>query len=352
MQLVRNGIVILVLIGVGYAVYTYVNKPEPTPPPGIDTEIPQLSVESGTFVQPGTEVASPGAAAELPKSPPKPFPGDAASEAPPFSAAVPGTGNSAAPADSLAPPASLAQSSPALPSAPAPAKAPAATGKFSDAWTEAHKLLGENRLVDAHALLSAWYGSPDLTPDEERQLVELLGQLAGTIIYSNATHLLEQPHIVRDNESLKTIAALYGVPPRLLAKINGIATSGIDEQQPLRAGEKLKVVRGPFDAVLDLQRKEVSLQLRGQYAGRFPIVRTGVTPEHFKDSPVDLQVKEKMNARGEHYVGLERNLGIYAEDYSDSALKMPAESSIVLSARDAEDVYDILTYESKVAVAP
>lgn len=345
MHLVRNGIVILVLIGVGYAVYTYVNKPEPTPPPGIDTEIPQASIESGTFVELGTEVARPDSVPTFPKLPPNALPGDASSEAPPFNAT--GADKSASDANALAPPASLTQSkSPSLSAATA-AKTSAATGKFFDAWAEAHKLLGDNRLVDAHALLSAWYGSPDLSPEEERQLVDLLGQLAGTIIYSNTTHLLEQPHIVRENESLKTVAALYGVPPRLLAKINGI-----DEQQSLRPGEKLKVVRGPFDAVLDLQRKEVSLQLRGQYAGRFPVVRTGVKPEHFKGGPTDLQVKEKMNARGEHYVGLERNLGIYAEDYSENALKMPAESSIVLSARDAEDVYDILTYESKVAIAP
>ena len=63
-------------------------------------------------------------------------------------------------------------------------------------------------------------------------------------------------------------------------------------------------------------------------------------------------MKEKWHGRGEHLVGVERNFGIYAEDYSENALKMPAESSIVPSARDAEDVYDILTYGSRVAVAP
>lgn len=347
MQLVRNAIVIVVLIGVGYAVYTYVNKPDQTPPPGIDTEIPQLSVDTGSLVEPGTEVPAPDAIPTLPKSSPKAFPGDANSEAPKFgsAAAVATEAPKFGGADNLAPPASLKEAT-ATPAAPAKS-APVATGKFADAWTQAQKLLTENRLVDAHSLLSAWYGSPDLTPDEARRLVDLLGQLAGTIIYSNTEHLLEQPHIVRDNETLKTIATLYAVPPQLLAKINGL-----DEQQPLKPGQKLKVVRGPFDAVLDLQRGEVSLQLRGQYAGRFAVVRTGLKPEQFKDGPVHLQVKEKMNARGEHYVGLERNLGIYAEDYSENALKMPAESSIVLSARDAEDVFDILTYESKVAVAP
>lgn len=348
MQLVRNGIVILVLVGVGYAVYTYVNKPEPTPPPGIDTEIPQIAIDNGTFVDPGAPVDGPGAIAGLPDSPLARIPGKAADDAPRFSdagsGAVDKSASSIPPASSLAPP--FAANPNSLP-APTAAKVSAARGSFTDAWQDGQRLLGEGKLVEAHSLLSAWYGNPELAAADEQKLVDLLGQLAGTIIYAKETHLLEQPHIARESETLKSIADQYGVPPKLLAKINGV-----DEQQPLRPGETLKVVRGPFDAVLDLQRKEVSLLLRGQYAGRFKIVRTGVKPEQFKDSGTELQVKEKSNVRGEHLVGLERNFGIYAEDYSENALKMPAESSIVLSARDAEDVYDILTYGSRIAVAP
>ncbi len=343
MQLVRNGIVILVLIGVGYAVYTYVNKPEPTPPPGIDTAIPKMAVENGTLVEPGTPVADLKSIPALPSSPPQRFPlGGATEDAPRFGAGNGAEGNttktdSAKSTSPLAPPASIAQS-----------KTPsAAAGNFADAWQEAQQHLGENRLVEAHSVLSAWYGDPSLSASDEQRLVDLLGQLAGTLIYSNSTHLLEQAHIVRDGETLKSIADQYEVPAQLLGKINGV-----DLQQPLRPGEKLKVVRGPFDAVLDLQRKEISLQLRGKYAGRFKVVRTGVTPELLKNSSAEFQVKEKMNFRGEYYVGLERNLGIYAEDYSENALKVPPETSVVLSARDAEDVYGILTYKSKVAVAP
>jgi LysM repeat protein len=352
MQHVRNGLVIILLVGVGYAVYTYVNKPEPTPPPGIDTEIPQMAIESGSLVEPGTPMDGPGAIPKLPDGPPRHLTQDgAAGDAPRFGG------------DSLEPRratksgtfADAPTSAPDLDSsAGAASKAAAnsatvaqAKGSFADSWTDAQKLLSENRLVEAHAALSAWYGNPDLTAEEDQRLAGLLGQLAGTIIYSNSSHLLEPAYIVREGDSLKSIAAQYAVPPQLLAKINGV-----DEQASLRPGTKLKVVRGPFDAVLDLQRKEVSLQLRGQYAGRFKIVRTGVKPEQFKNASSKLTVKEKMNARGEHYVGLDGSLGIYAEDYSATALKMPAETSVVLSARDAEDVYDILTYESKVAVAP
>jgi hypothetical protein len=353
MQLVRNGIVILVLVGVGYAVYTYVNKPEPTPPPGIDTEIPQQAIDNGTFVDPGTPVDGPGAIAGIPDSPPGRFPGKASDDAPRFGSGDSGPGNSGnadksassiPPASSLAPPFGAA---PDARPATIGAKASPSRGSFTDAWQDGQRLLGDGKLVEAHALLSGWYGNSDLSAADEQRLVDLLGQLAGTIIYAKETHLLEQPHIARENETLKSIADQYNVPPKLLAKINGI-----DEQQPLRPGETLKVVRGPFDAVLDLQRNEVSLLLRGQYAGRFKIVRTGIKSEQFKDSGTELKVKEKSNVRGEYLVGLDRNFGIHAEDYSENALKMPPESSVQLSARDAEDVYDILTYGSRIAVAP
>jgi hypothetical protein len=356
MQLVRNGIVILVLIGVGYAVYTYVNKPEPTPPPGIDTEIP-LAVEDGTLVQPGKLVGSESSndvfepIPALPDSPRGRSPSDTSlKDAPRFGETKTGAGgetaSSASPSPkSLAPPDTL--TSPHAPTAAGAKSAASAAPTFSDDWLEAQRLLAENRLVEAHSLLSAWYGRSDLSPGDEQRLVDLLGRLAGTIIYSNTLHLLEQPHITRDGDTLKSIAAQYDVPEQLLAKINGV-----DPRQPLPPGTKLKVVRGPFDAVLDLQRKEISLQLRGQYAGRFKIIRAGVSPEQFKGGMTRLAVKEKSNVRGEFLVGLERKLGIYAEDYSENALKMPAESSIELSARDAEDLYDILTYKSKIAVSP
>ncbi|MEX2185533.1 MAG: LysM peptidoglycan-binding domain-containing protein [Pirellulales bacterium] len=344
MQLVRNGIVILVLIGVGYAVYTYVNKPEPTPPPGIDTEIPaEIAVNTGTQFDPGAPTDGPKPIPAFPDAPPNQFPlGKATEDAPRFGESTSENPKSGGSPSALAPPASLTRNE-----SPPVGAAKGGGSTFADAWLEAQQYLSENRLIDAHAVLSAWYGNRDLSADDERRLVELLGQLAGTIIYSNSTHMLEQPYIVRDGDTLKSIADRYDVPAQLLAKINAI-----DPQQPPRPGDKLKVVRGPFDAVLDLQRKEISLLLRGQYAGRFPVVRTGVLPEQFGGASSTLQVKEKMNARGEYYVGLERNLGIYAEDYSENALRRPAETSVELSARDAEDVYDILTYKSKVAISP
>jgi hypothetical protein len=381
MQLVRNGFVIVLLIGVGYAVYTYVNKPAPVPPPGTDLEMPELAIDNGTLANPGAEVdlgkAFPGAGSAEParigdKSAHTEYPpGD---EAPPFNPAnnsPSGTSTSDArrdlPYDNAAADARggdrAALTSGNLPSrnagnpiANAPSdlggsakSAPRATGKFADAWRQAQQQLADNRLVEALSLLSPWYGDRDLLPNEEQQLVALLGQLAGTVIYSDQDHLLEPPYIVHDGETLRDIAQQYKISPDLLAKINH---RDVKDPGAIRPGDRLKVVRGPFDAVVDLSRKEVLVQLRGNYAGRFKIIRSGVTSAQFKQASTGLQVKEKANVAGEHLVSLENAIGIYGEDYSPNALKMPKETSVVLSAGDAEDVFDILTMDSAVAIAP
>ena len=85
------------------------------------------------------------------------------------------------------------------------------------------------------------------------------------MIYSRQ-HLLESPYRVQGNDTLERIARPYEVSPSLLAKINGIR-----DPRQLQPGIELKVFHGPFDAVIDLGRYELTLFLKNRYAGRFPI---------------------------------------------------------------------------------
>ena len=69
-------------------------------------------------------------------------------------------------------------------------------------------------------------------------------------------------------DTIDTVAKKYNVPWQLLAKINGLmppgATSADDaaKDQPLPAGKQLKVVRGPFDAVIQLDKHELTLMVQ------------------------------------------------------------------------------------------
>src|SRR4029078_1834893 len=111
-----------------------------------------------------------------------------------------------------------------------------------------------------------WHGDESLSPTDTQKVETLLSQLAGTVIYSTE-HQLEPARVVKPGETLDTISKEYNVPSQLLAKINGIQPTG-----PLQPGQQLKVVRGPFAAVVDLSRNELTLTIDERYAGKFHVM--------------------------------------------------------------------------------
>jgi hypothetical protein len=174
-----------------------------------------------------------------------------------------------------APAATAAPSAPPLPAASSTSAPFAAAGPvepagsapaFASAWADAHDKLAAGRYAEALAVLSAWHDDPSLGLEESQRLEDLLGQLAGTVVYSQQDLLLP-PHVVAQGETLQSIAAPLAVPWQLLAKINGVA-----DPARLIQGEYLKVVRGPFDAVVSISRRRLSLRISGSYAGSFAVV--------------------------------------------------------------------------------
>ena len=149
---------------------------------------------------------------------------------------------------------------------------------------EVQRALGQGDLAEALLLLSPWYADPSLSPQQSQGLAELLGRLAGSVIYSREHHL-EPAHVVREGETLAGIAAEWNVPEQLVANVNGVAVDA-----PLEPGQELKVIRGPFSAVVHVDRKEMVLMVSGRYAGRFPI---GIGRER-SDVAGEFVVKNKM----------------------------------------------------------
>jgi hypothetical protein len=198
------------------------------------------------------------------ESAPPPVAESVAATPPPLSAAgVPPERFAAIPSDQL-PPGLMAP--PPADTAPLGAAAGAAAPSvFAGAWADAQGKLAAGRWAEALGTLSVWYDDPALGLEESQRLEDLLGQLAGTVIYSQQDLLLP-PHVVAAGETLPAIAAPLGVSWQLLAKINGVT-----DPQSLRPGEQLKLVRGPFDAVISLSRRRLSLQLGGNFAGSFPV---------------------------------------------------------------------------------
>jgi hypothetical protein len=251
------------------------------------------------------------------------------------------------------PPAGMAATAVAPPASSAVTGSSAA---FATAWADAHEKLAAGRYAEALAALSIWYDDPSLGLEESQRLEDLLGQLAGSVIYSQHDLLLP-PHVVAAGETLPAIAASLGVSWQLLGKINGV-----DDPQRLMPGEHLKLIRGPFDAVVSVSRRRVSLQLTGNYAGSFPVVvgrqflgRVGnaiPVVEVRRGAGRDPQAAGFATAdpAAKPAIVLADGLVIEAaEDPGVASESVPA-TSLVLSVRDFAELIDLLGPGSKVLV--
>lgn len=234
---------------------------------------------------------------------------------------------------------------------------------FTSDWDEAHEQLSAGRYAEALALLSAWYDDADLAPEESQRLEDLLGQLAGTVIYSQED-LLMPPHIVGAGETLPAIAAPLGVNWQLLAKINGIP-----HPEELIPGEPLKLIHGPFDAEVSLSRRRVTLRLTGNYAGSFPMVvgeavaarageslavlavnRSGQQQTTAAIQQASFEVPQAPSSPGAPVIRLQGDLLLVAAEDPAAMAHEPPATHLVVSRAHLADLIDILTPASRVVI--
>lgn len=203
-------------------------------------------------------------------------------------------------------------------------------------------LLNQGQLVEALRELSKWYGNTAVPPEDEPHLIELLSQLAGTVIYSRDPWL-GPPYQVRVGESLESIAQQDQVPWQLLAKINGL-------QNPngLLPGEKLKIVHGPFQAQLNVRQGWLALFVDGLYAGRFRVQATDPVTKPDGDYPVVKFSAGQLGAGGNQapYISLGGDLHLRVPE---DALP-PGVTAIRINRQDMDDVFDMLSERSQVTI--
>lgn len=214
-------------------------------------------------------------------------------------------------------------------------------------------LLEQNRLADAHLELSEWYGDPHFTPEEDAHVTNLLDQLAGTVIYSRE-HLLERPYEVQPGDTLEKVADAYEVPWELLANINGLR-----DPRAVRPGDQLKVVKGPFDAYVNLSKFQLVLYLGNRYAGRFHIgigkdqetpegkfvvLQKIVNPTYYGQPVIDKD--DPQNPLGEFALDLGDRIWIHGTNDPQSIGRADSRGCIRLADRDIRDVFQILTAKS------
>jgi len=246
---------------------------------------------------------------------------------------------------------------------------PAATGcgprpEFVKLMESARASLEIGRYNETQLQLTPFYHQAGLAPDESRQIIEILDQVAGTLIYSRQ-HLLEPPYRVLPGDTLKSIGDAYNVPGELLGKINGI-----HDPQQLRPGTELKVLRGPFDAAVDLGRYELTLFLKGRYAGRFPLgigrdyppaegtfsVKDKKLSPRYYGPQQPIEANDPANPLGKRLLELASQtspsslVAIHGTNDPRGIGRGDGKGCIFLSDRDIDDVFDILSIGSTVTI--
>jgi LysM repeat protein len=228
---------------------------------------------------------------------------------------------------------------------------------FDNAWNSAVAQLQKGQWAESLLTLSFFFHDPDINGEERQRLIDLMDPLAGKVIYSSE-QTLEAPYEVKPGDRLETIAQQCQVPVSLLQNINGIA-----QPESLRPGTKLKVLRGPFRAEIDLKRSELVLFLGKYYAGRFAIsVGNDPAPqptecqvlaadaghEYVGQDGIRIPARAAGNPYGNVYLDLGN--GICVHGSPDTIPSQAGLGCVSLSDADVADIAGILSIGSKVTI--
>jgi hypothetical protein len=317
----------------------------------------------GAPAQTNLSATAPPPAANAPNSVPQPMNVPNVLGEAPGSEALP-------PANSVAAAGAVRNLSPP-PGSPANPVDPQVQNRFASFMENVQKSLDNGELAKVHLVLSNYYDKPDVPADQAKQITRLLDQLAGTVIYSRQ-HLLEPAYVTQPGDTVEKIARKYNVPWQLLARINGLMplhasnAEGATKDQPLPPGTPLKVLRGPFDAVVRLDRHELTLTVQDRYAGRFAvgvgrdapklegeytICAKTLNPAYYGPDSVNFSANDPKNPYGGAWIGLTDRIGIHgAADPQSIGRDDNPRGFICVGDRDIQDLYGILSVGSRVKV--
>ncbi len=210
-------------------------------------------------------------------------------------------------------------------------------------------------ILEAHAVLSKLYWKE---PDVRAMIRERLEKTAAEI-YANPNAHFAEPYDVQFGDTLDSIAKHFDVPWQYLARLNGVTA------QTLQAGQKLKVLKGPFGAVVDLNRFEMTIHAHGwfvrRYAigigqdqktphGEFTIQNKLKNPTWYNPDGGVVDGDDPSNPLGEYWLGLGDHLGIHGTIDPSSIGAALSRGCIHLGDADIAEVYQLLGEGSQVVI--
>jgi hypothetical protein len=223
---------------------------------------------------------------------------------------------------------------------------------------EVDRLIGQGGPQDyiaAHKELSKLYWDH---PEWRDSLQSRIDQTAGSIYFSPQPHYM-QPYAVQDGDQLAKVASLYQVPWEFLAELNGT------DPRRIRPGQKLKVIKGPFGAVVDLSRHELTVEHHGfvvkRYTvgvgkdgssplGEFTVKNKLVNPTYYGPDGHVVDQNDPQNPLGEHWIDLGDSYGIHGTNEPDSIGKSASRGCVRMHNAEVAEVFRFLSVGSKVII--
>lgn len=211
--------------------------------------------------------------------------------------------------------------------------------------------------VAAHREMSnVYWNRPELRP----AIQERIEATAQRIYFSPQPHYMI-PHVVQPGDQLRKIATKYQLSWQYLAKLNRI------EPRRMQAGQKLKVVKGPFSAMVDLSDFELTVHSHGYFVrkyrvgvgrddssptGTFAVQNKVIDPQYTDPDGNVIASGAPNNPLGKRWIDIGDGFGIHGTIQPNSIGRAESRGCIRMLNEDVEEVYDLLTIESEVVIRP
>lgn len=218
-----------------------------------------------------------------------------------------------------------------------------------------------NRFLAAHKALSKLYWDE---PQLRSVIASRIDATARSIYFDPQPHYMPA-YEVAPGDQLRVFARQYNVPWEYLARLNRI-----DDPGRIKAGQRIKVIKGPFAAVIDLSDFVLTVHGHGYYVRRYPVGvgKDGTTPmgtfrvvlkeanPKYYGPDVVMERDDPANPLGERWIGLDdgagrpTSYGIHGTIDPGSIGKAESRGCVRLRNEDVAEVYDLLGVGSEVVI--
>lgn len=209
--------------------------------------------------------------------------------------------------------------------------------------------------VSAHRDLSAAYWND---PAARAAILPRIEKTAQAIYFSPQPHFIE-PYTIQPGDRLQNIAAKYQLAWPYLASLNKV------DPKRIRAGQKLKVIKGPLAVFVDLSDFELTVHAHGFFVkrfeigigkdgasplGKFTVLEKVEKPQYTDPNGKVIAGGHPTNPLGTHWIDIGNSFGIHGTIEPSSIGKAESRGCIRMRNEEVEEVYNFLVKGSEVVI--